>query len=208
MPQTKTTEPVHGTAAAIFTAAAEEFAAHGFDAAGVDRIAARASVNKAMIYYHFENKRALYTEVLRDMFRAVGARARAIADGPGPAPDKLDTWIDTVIEEAARRPWFPPIMLRELAAGAPRLDPETFTMMNGVFGAVKDVIEQGQREGVFAEVDPLMTHLTIMPPILIFFARARVLASHHESSGLAAPRQLTDFRNHMRRAARQLLATS
>jgi hypothetical protein len=80
--------------------------------------------------------------------------------------------------------------------------------MNAVFAAVKDVIEQGQREGVFAAVDPLMTHLTIMPPILIFFARARVLASHHESAGIAAPRRLDDFRGHMRRAARQLLATS
>jgi TetR/AcrR family transcriptional regulator len=197
-----------GTAASIFLAAAEEFAAHGFDAAGVDRIAARASVNKAMIYYHFQNKRALYVEVLRDMFRAVGARARAIADGPGTAPEKLDTWIDAVIDEAARRPWFPPMMLRELAAGAPRFDPDTFAMMNAVFAAVKDVIEQGQREGVFAAVDPLMTHLTIMPPILIFFARARVLAGHHESAGIAAPRQLDDFRSHMRRAARQLLATS
>jgi AcrR family transcriptional regulator len=199
---------MQGTAASIFLSAAEEFAAHGFDGAGVDRIAARASVNKAMIYYHFQNKRALYTEVLRDMFRAVGTRARAIADGPGTAPEKLDTWIDTVIDEAARRPWFPPIMLRELAAGAPRFDPDTFAMMNAVFAAVKDVIAQGQREGVFAAVDPLMTHLTIMPPILIFFARARVLVAHHESSGLAAPRQLADFRAHMRRAARRLLAAS
>jgi AcrR family transcriptional regulator len=206
-PPTSTTS-AQGTAASIFLAAAEEFAARGFDAAGVDRIAKRASVNKAMIYYHFENKRALYIDVLRDMFRAVGARARAIADGPGTAPEKLDAWIDAVIDEAARRPWFPPMMLRELAAGAPRFDPETFAMMNAVFGAVKDVIEQGQREGVFAAVDPLMTHLTIMPPILIFFARARVLASHHESGGLAAPRGLDDFRSHMRRAARQLLATS
>src|SRR5262245_39924339 len=86
MTPAKTADPIQGTAAAIFAAAAEEFAANGFDAPGVDLIAARAAVNKAMIYYHFENKRALYIEVLRDMFRAVGARARAIADGPGTAP--------------------------------------------------------------------------------------------------------------------------
>jgi AcrR family transcriptional regulator len=195
-----------GSQGSIFAAAAREFADRGFDAAGVDSIAARAGVNKAMLYYHFENKRALYTEVLRDMFRAVGLRARAIADGPGSAPEKLDTWITTIIEEAAARPWFPPIMLRELAAGAPRLDPDTFAMMNAVFGAVRDVILQGRREGVFADVDPLMTHLTIMPPILIFFARDRALALHHEHAGLAAPRGLDDFITHMRRAARQLVS--
>ena len=77
--------PDTGTAGAIFAAAAQEFAERGFDAAGVDRIAARAGVNKAMLYYHFGSKKSLYTEVLRDMFRAVGVRARAIADGPGPA---------------------------------------------------------------------------------------------------------------------------
>ena len=112
--------------AAIFAAAAEEFSERGFEAGGVDRIAAKARVNKAMLYYHFGSKRALYIEVLRDMFRAVGARVRAIADGPGTAAEKLETWVATIIEEAAARPWFPPIMLRELASGAPRFDPETF----------------------------------------------------------------------------------
>src|SRR5688572_7198018 len=153
--------PSSDSQAAIFQAAAVEFAEQGYEGAGVDRIAARARVNKAMLYYHFGSKRGLYVEVLRDMFRAVGARARAIADGPGTAEQKLDAWIATIIEEAAARPWFPPIMLRELAAGAPRLDPDTFAMMNGVFAAVRDMIVQGQQEGSFTDVDPLLTHLTI-----------------------------------------------
>jgi len=204
-PKRRSSEASH---AAIFRAAAEEFSERGFEAGGVDRIAAKARVNKAMLYYHFGSKRALYIEVLRDMFRAVSEKARGIADGPGTAPQKLERWITTIIQEAAARPWFPPIMLRELASGAPRFDPDTFALMNAVYGAVRDILMQGQREGSFDEIDPLLTHLTIMPPILIFFARARVLASHHESSGLAAPRQLDDFRRHMRRAAHQLVARS
>jgi TetR/AcrR family transcriptional regulator len=191
--------------AAIFRAATIEFAERGYDAAGVDRIAVRAGVNKAMLYYHFGSKRALYVEVLRDMFRAVGARARAIADGPGTAPEKLDTWIATIVAEAALRPWFPPMMLRELASGAPRFDPETFAMMNAVYGAVRDVIVQGQQEGAFRDADPLLTHMTIMPPILIFFARQRVLAHKTLTDGLAAPRDLDDFVRHMQAAARGML---
>jgi len=191
--------------AAIFQAAAVEFAEQGYEGAGVDRIAARARVNKAMLYYHFGSKRALYVEVLRDMFRAVGARARAIADGPGSAIEKLDAWIATIVIEAALRPWFPPMMLRELASGAPRFDPDTFTMMNAVYGAVRDVIVQGQREGAFRDADPLLTHMTIMPPILIFFARQRVLARNTVVDGLAAPRDLDDFVRHMQAAARGML---
>jgi len=193
--------------AAIFRAAAHEFAQRGYDAAGVDRIAARAHVNKAMLYYHYGSKQGLYVEVLRDMFRAVGTRARAIADGPGVAEDKLDAWILTMVEEAAGRPWFPPIMLRELASGATHIDRETFGMMNAVYAAVRDVIVEGQREETFRKVDPLLTYFTILPAILIFFARQRVVARRRNVQGFAAaaPRHIDEFIRHMQESARAML---
>lgn len=197
--------PAGDSQRALFDAAAVEFAQHGYEAAAVDRIAQRAGVNKAMLYYHFGSKRALYVEVLRDMFLAVGARARSIADGEGTAPEKLDRWIATIVAEAAARPWFPPIMLRELASGAPRFDPETFGLMNAVFAAVRSIIVAGQRDGSFRDADPLLTHLTIMPPILIFFARQRVLARNDVVDGIGAPRALDEFVRHMQACARGML---
>jgi TetR/AcrR family transcriptional regulator len=191
--------------AAIFRAAALEFAERGYEAAGTDRIATRARVNKAMLYYHFGSKGELYAEVVRDMVEAVRARVRAIADGPGSAEDKLDSWVGALVEEAAARPWFPPIMLRELAARAPHFDATTFHMMNAVLAGVTDVIAQGKREGVFRDVDPLLAHLSIMPPVLIFFARQRVLAGRKLRGGLAEPRQLDQFVRHMQASVRGML---
>lgn len=186
-------------------AAAREFADRGYDAAGVNRIAARARLNKAMVYYHFGSKRELYCEILRDTFRTVAARARAIADGPGTAPEKLDAWIAAIVGEAAAKPWFPPIVLREMASGAPHVDPLTFGMMNAVFEAVRDIIIQGQREGTFRAADPLLTHLTIMPAVLLFFVRRRLLAALKVSKGVAAPRELDEFVRHMQASARGML---
>ncbi|MET0214256.1 MAG: helix-turn-helix domain-containing protein [Vicinamibacterales bacterium] len=191
---------------AIFAAATQEFAERGFDAARVDRIAARARVNKAMIYYHYGSKLGLYLEVLRDMFRAVGARVRAIADGPGSAEVKLDAWIAAIVEEAAKRPWFPPIALRELGSGAPHIDNETFGMMNGVYLGARDVIVQGQDEGTFLQADPLLTYFTIMPSILMFFARQRLLSRRNVPDvAAAAPRETKDFVRHVQAAARAML---
>ena len=51
--------------AAIFTAATHEFAERGLDAVEDHRIAARARVNKAMIYSHYRSKLGPYLEVLR-----------------------------------------------------------------------------------------------------------------------------------------------
>ena len=193
---------------AVFQAAALEFAERGFDAAGVDRIAARARVNKAMLYYHFSSKVGLYHEVLNDMFRAVGQRVRSIADGPGDAGAKLDAWIRTIVEEAGERAWFPPIMLRELASGGTHLDPSTVGLMNAVVGAMRDIVIQGQREGRFGRVDPLLVHLTITPAILIFFARQGVVvrrAKVGDARGVAAPIAVRPFIAHITSVARRML---
>jgi len=193
--------------AAIFAAAAREFADRGYEAGGVDRIAATARVNKAMIYYHFGSKLDLYLEVLRDMFRTVGARARAIADGPGTAVEKLDAWILAIVEEANARPWFPPIMLREIAGGGTHFDADTLALMNGIYSAVRDVIVQGQKAGAFRDADPLLTHMTIMPAILIFFARQRLVAQQRRKvPGIGAPRAIDDFIAHMQISVRRMLS--
>jgi AcrR family transcriptional regulator len=196
------------TPAAILRAAAQEFAARGYDAAGVDRIGAKARVNKAMLYYHFGSKLNLYLEVLQEMFRAVGTRTRAIADSPGTGESKIDAWVLAMVEEAAARPWFPPIMLRELASGAAHIDGATFGLMNAVYLGVRDIIVQGQKEGSFRDADPLLTYLTILPSILIFFARQRIVAAHRKNTqGLAAgaPREAAQFVEHMQQAARAIL---
>jgi AcrR family transcriptional regulator len=200
-------KPARQSREQVFRAAASEFAARGYEAAGVDRIAAGARVNKAMIYYHYGSKLGVYTAVLRDMFRAVGDRARLLADGPGTAEQKLDAWILAIVEEASARPWFPPIFLRELAAGIPHVDAETFGLMHGVFGAVRDIILQGQRDGHFREVDPLLTHLTIMPAIMVFFIREGAMARRAGTVAgpLAEPRSQDVFVRHMQQTVRGLL---
>jgi TetR/AcrR family transcriptional regulator len=206
-------QPARDSRTEIFSAAAAEFAARGFEAAGVDRIAASARVNKAMIYYHYGSKLELYLEVLRDMLRVVSARARAIADGPGTAEHKVDTWVATIIGEAAQRPWFPQIMLRELAAGVTHFDAETVTLMAVVVGSVQDMIVQGQQDGSFGEADPLLTHLSIIGPVLLFITRDRAIGKRPRGAILttpaaqivAAPRTREQFIQHMQHAVRGML---
>ena len=102
----------------MFAAAAAEFAARGYAGANVDRIARAARLNKAMIYYHFKSKAALYREILRDMFGAVrAARRRGRPRRTRRPEDKIRAYIDAIAAEAEARPHFPPIWLREIAEG-------------------------------------------------------------------------------------------
>src|SRR6187455_2351332 len=109
----------------VFRAAATEFAARGYAGASVDRIARGARLNKAMIYYHFKSKAALYREILRDMFEAVARRVSETAGSTADPPGKIRAFVEAIAVEAEARPHFPPIWFREIAEGGAHLDDST-----------------------------------------------------------------------------------
>src|SRR5436190_23988420 len=59
--------------AAILKAAVREFAREGVAGARTDAIARSAGVNKALLYYYFKDKEALYQSVLDEVFSGVRA---------------------------------------------------------------------------------------------------------------------------------------
>src|SRR5215831_14781831 len=129
--------------ARIVAAAAKEFAARGYAGGSVDRIARAARLNKAMIYYHFASKAALYREILNDMFGAVRVRVAAVAASDAPPRDKIRRYVAAIADEAQARPHFPPIWLREIAEGGEHIDAATVGYVRGVLGALGTILDEG-----------------------------------------------------------------
>src|SRR5687768_10621232 len=159
---------------AVFDSAAALFANGGFDGVGVDDIARDAGVNKAMIYYHFEDKLALYRAVLADGLSRMGATAQGIASSPDAPPAKLDRFIEAFVRMTETRPWMPALMLREIAEGAPRLDPDRMEHMRGVITSFVAILTQGQQLNVFRHIHPILAYESVIGPIIINAARERV----------------------------------
>src|SRR5438067_2339405 len=120
----------------ILAAAAIEFAARGFAGARVDRIARRARVNKAMLYYHFRSKQAIYDALLRRTFSDAADRVRAIAASDLPPASKIDEVIAGIAAFVTDHEHFPAIMLREIAEGGAHLDRATLAALAAVPRAV------------------------------------------------------------------------
>lgn len=79
------------TKAKLLEAALAEFAKHGIAGARVDRIAAKAGCNKAMIYAYFGSKEDLFDEVLRiQIARVIEAVPITPDDLPGYAGRLFD----------------------------------------------------------------------------------------------------------------------
>lgn len=154
----------------ILAAAASEFAARGFDGANVDRIARAARLNKAMIYYHFTNKAALYGEIYREFIQSVLQRARAIAASDATPAAQVTAFIHAIVEEAQVRPHFPPMWLREIAEGGRRLDRATTDLLRQVLETLQAIVERGCAAGQFRRCHTLLLHFGIVGPLALYFA--------------------------------------
>jgi TetR/AcrR family transcriptional regulator len=207
---------------AILEAAAAEFATRGFAGAGVDRIARRAGVNKAMIYYHFRGKAHLHDEIVRDMFTAVRSRTATVAASRLAPSEKIDGFVDAVVAEARLRPHLPPIMMREAAEGGRHLNPDILRIMLGIFANLRAILAEGQTTRAFTRVDPVLMHFTLVGPIVMYLASApfRSAIGQLRSTRLARAevaalsRHLTAhgdvdaLSDHVKVAARRLLETA
>jgi AcrR family transcriptional regulator len=173
MPPRKSTA-THSTRDAVFQAAATLFSARGFDGVGVDDIARTAGVNKAMIYYHFADKLALYRAVVAEMLQDLGGTVAAIAASDEPPPRKLDRFIEVFVRMTETRPWFPAVMLREISEGAPHLDVDTLVHMRTIVMAFAGILAQGQNAGLFRQVHPILAYTSVVGPLVFNAARERV----------------------------------
>lgn len=199
--------PPPGTRRRILTAAAEAFGARGFAATTVDRIARRARVNKAMIYYHFPNKRGLYTAIVREHFTPIVEKLAAITAEPAPPDQQLDRLIGTFVESIDGSKPFLPIFLREIADGAVHLGSEELALVAGVFGTVRSVIAEGTSQKMFRPIHPGLAHFTIIAPLIMFRATAPVRARIEAARGVVIPdADPSTVVAHLQMVARRMLA--
>ena len=148
--RTENDTPPSPPATPIFDAAEPLFSARGFDGVSVDDIARDAGVNKAMIYYHFADKLALYRAVVGDGLRRWARSSRPSPPRRHTPPTKLDAFIEAFVRMTETRPWMPALMLREIAEGAPRLDADTMAHMRVVIVSFAAILKQGQDAASFA----------------------------------------------------------
>jgi TetR/AcrR family transcriptional regulator len=170
-------QPAGQTREAILAAARHEFAARGYAGARVDRIAAAARVNKAMIYYHFASKEGLYHAMLREIFEPAGDEARAILAADIVPEAKLDAIVATISARLHAHRELPSIMMREVAEGARHLDPGMLRAMSVLFQSVASVVAEGQQDGRFEAVNPLLVYFTLVGPLVFFLGSSPVRAA-------------------------------
>jgi len=161
----------------ILDAATNVFSEFGFAGARVDQIARRAGVNKATLYYHIGDKKALYAEVIH---RVIGTAAKTLLDGikgSRKPEDKIRTYLKTLAKTFDKNPQMPRIMMRELASGGKDLPEVFFQDLFSIFRTLSGIIEEGKTTGAFIDTLPLMVHFMAIGATIIYKTMAPILLS-------------------------------
>jgi TetR/AcrR family transcriptional regulator len=154
----------------ILDAAGKIFSEVGFAGARMDEIAKRARVNKATIYYHIGDKKALYAEVLQDIIGDAFERSlREVQDAQSPE-EKLRTYIRSVTDNMDQHPHLAPIIMREQASGGQNLPKAIAQVFATIIGTVNDILEEGVRAGVFIETIPFIVHSMVIGCVIFYKA--------------------------------------
>jgi TetR/AcrR family transcriptional regulator len=165
--------------AAILQAAVNEFAREGVAGARTDAIARAAKVNKALLYYYFKDKDALYGAVLDHVFGGLTGCVGAALSLDLPPRQKIIAYAGAHFDYIASHPLYPPIVQGEMmAAGrgrATHLERIVKQYFRPLFGRVARVLRQGQAAGDFRAVDPLHFVPSMIAVIVFYFNSAPVV---------------------------------
>lgn len=139
----------------IIEAAQSEFAEFGLAGARVDRIARKAGVNKAMLYYHFHSKEELYKEVVRRFFEHLSDQIQARFSPDDRLERILQSILQVQVETFKKNTDLVQIILHGLASRqADILHPASEALLSsGLPSVFKEKIQTAINEGKLRPVD-------------------------------------------------------
>ncbi|MCW2677087.1 MAG: hypothetical protein JWR70_2127 [Modestobacter sp.] len=140
----------------IITAAAGLFKTHGFRGTSIGQIAEALGTDRATLYYYIGSKEELFDEVVTDAVRANVARAGAIRDGEGTAPDKLRRLVTQLMDSYAASYPFLYVFIQENLSHVSERRSEWSQQMRALNKTYEDcvvaIIEAGVAEGTIRPV--------------------------------------------------------
>jgi TetR/AcrR family transcriptional regulator len=165
--------------AAILQAAAKEFAELGIAGARTDAIAREARVNKALLYYYFQDKETLYSAVLDHAFLGMKSRVFQVLDSDLPPREKIMAYAGAYFDFIASNQIYPKLMQREMMrareGNSVHIDRLIKTYFRPVYGRLGELLRKGIADGEFRKVDPAHFVPSMIAMIVFYFSSAPVM---------------------------------
>jgi len=164
---------------AILQASLEEFAQEGLSGARMDAIADAAGVNKALLYYYFRDKDALYGAVLDEFFSGFLERLTVVLDRSASAGELFLLYVGAHFDVVAKSPYYARIFMGEIMSagrgGSPHIERMFAQYLQPIASRVLAVLHEGIATGEFRAVEPMQFMPSAVGSIVHYFAIAPLL---------------------------------
>jgi TetR/AcrR family transcriptional regulator len=164
----------------LLTAARREFAQSGLAGARVDEIAARAGVNKQLVYHYFGDKDALYLAVLEWVYEEIRAKERGLNLAGLPPERAIRKLIESSFDHLAEHPDFIVLLNDENRGGARHVrgSKKLEAMHSPLVSMVSKILGEGVRAGVFRKgINPVHLYISIAGLSYFFFSNTPTLSA-------------------------------
>jgi len=183
----------------LLTAARREFADSGLAGARVDEIAARAGVNKQLVYHYFGDKDALYLAVLEWVYEEIRSQERNLNLAGLPPKKAIRKLIESSFDHLAAHPDFILLLNDENRGGARHVrgSHKLPAMHSPLVSMVSKILNEGVREGVFRRgINPVHLYISIAGLSYFFFSNTPTLSAIF-GKDLASPTARRARRKHV-----------
>ena len=164
----------------LLIAARREFAGSGLAGARVDEIAARAGVNKQLVYHYFGDKDSLYLAVLEWVYEEIRAKERKLNLEGLPPEQAIRKLIESSFDHLAAHPDFIVLLNDENRGGARHVkgSRKLEAMHSPLVSMVDKILKQGVREGAFRRgINPVHLYISIAGLSYFFFSNTSTLSA-------------------------------
>lgn len=145
----------------LLESALDVFSTYGFSGASLDEIARLSNMHKSNIFYYYENKEALYVEVLTDVLQKWISPFQSLEVELDPA-EAIRNYLIQKIEIARQYPKASKLFALEVIQGAEHISPILKGPLKTIFKRKCRVIQTWQEQGkISAELDPKLLILNI-----------------------------------------------
>jgi TetR/AcrR family transcriptional regulator len=156
------------------------FARRGYSGIGLREVAAAAGLGKSSLFHHFRSKAQLYCEVLDRVLRRIDLRLAPVADAELPPEQRLERWIEGVVDALAEQPTSSRLLLRALFEEEDFLEepPPELARAEGTLaelvGGLERILDEGVAAGVFRPVSVPHTVQSLIGASVYHFASAEI----------------------------------
>ena len=164
----------------LLTAARREFADSGLAGARVDEIAARAGVNKQLVYHYFGDKDALYLAVLEWVYEEIRSQERKLNLAGLPPQQAIKRLIEASFDHLAAHPDFIVLLNDENRGGARHVrgSRKLEAMHSPLVSMVSTILGEGVRAGVFRNgINPVHLYISIAGLSYFYFSNTPTLSA-------------------------------